>query len=219
MSGRLDRTCDSTEEWIFLNYHKDILKKPDPMWHFDRDELNCIAIMYYKLQRDVDCDMKEELPSKSLSIVLHKAFGMPDDKIMQRIFTALDQITSTVSLRKWIAAMSLFLRGSFEEKIDYCFRVYDLLEKQEIRRDQMVHLMRNFVYKHQDEDVEEAVKDLVDIVIRKMDIDRDGIISYEDYKQAVVKDPMLLECFGQCLPDRRNVNAFLTTFTDKIKDF
>lgn len=212
-----DRTCDSTEEWSFLNYHKDILKKPDANWHFDRDELNAIAVIYYKLQRDAGCDLKRELPSTAFDMVLHKSFGMADDFLIQQIFYALDRITSTVPLRKWIYAMSLFLRGTLDEQIKYCYDVYDLHKKGEIRREQMIFLMRKFVYKHHEEDVDEAIKDLVDIMLKKMDLDHDGIISFDDYRQSVLKDPLLLECFGHCLPDRKHVIAFLTTFTDKIK--
>lgn len=214
-----DRTCDSTEEWSFLNFHKDIIKNPDPLWRFNRDELNAIALIYFKLQRDAGVDIKQELPAKSLGMVMHKAFGMADDTLMQRIFSALDQITITVSLRKWIFAMSLFLRGSLEQKIKHCFKVYDITGKNELRREQMVQLMKSFVYKHHEEDVEEAVKDLTDIIIKKMDLDRDGIISFEDYRNSVIQEPMLLECMGQCLPNRIHVYSFLLTFTDKIKDF
>lgn len=214
-----DRTCDSTEEWSFLNYHKDTLKKPEPTWRFNRVELYEIAVIYFKLQRDAGCDLKRELPSKSFSNVLHKAFGLADDLLIERIFSALDSITSTVPLRNWIMALSLFLRGSLKQKIDFCFRVYDISGKNEIRREHMVNLMRKFVYKHQDEDVDEAVKDLVDIIIKKMDHDKDGIISFEDYSKTVLEEPLMLECFGQCLPDRKHVYAFLVTFTDKIKSF
>ncbi|CAG9807401.1 unnamed protein product [Chironomus riparius] len=214
--SKFDRTCDSVEEWSFLNYHKDTLKKPEPKWHFDKDELNAIAMIYFKLQRDAGCEIKQELPSKSFDTVLHKAFGMADNALIQRMFGAL-QITSSTSLKKWIGAMSLFLRGTLDEQIEYCFKIYDLTGKRVIRREQMIHLMRKFVYKHQEEDVEEAVKDLVDIVIKKLDADRDGIVSYENFKLSIHKRPMLLECFGQCLPDKMHVYAFLTTFTDKIK--
>lgn len=214
-----DRTCDSTEEWTFLNFHKEILKQPEPGWRFNRNELHEIAVIYFKLQRDAGCDVKQELPSKFFSNVLHKAFGMADDALIERIFSALDGITSSVPLKNWINAMSLFLRGSLKQKIKFCFMVYDISGKNEIRREHMVNLMRKFVFKHQDEDVEEAVKDFVDIVIKKIDLDKDGIISFEDYSASVLKDPMLLECFGQCLPDRKHVHAFLTTFTHKIKNF
>lgn len=214
-----DRTCDSTEEWSFFNYHRDIFSSPDPFWHFNDTELHEIALIYFKLQKDAGVDMKQELPTQSLSMVLHKAFGMADDSLMQRIFSASGQITYSVSLKAWISTMSLFLRGSFDQKIKYCFTVYDLAKKLELRREHIVQLIKTFVYKHHEEDVEEAVKDLADIVLKKLDVDRDGIISYKDYEMAVTEEPLLLECFGQCLPDRKNLNAFLTTFTDKIKDF
>lgn len=216
--SRYDRTCDSTEEWSFLNFHHAILRKPDPSWRFDRVELHEIAMIYYKLQRDAGCELKQELPSKFFSNVLHKAFGMADDALIERIFSALDSITSSVPLKNWINAMSLFLRGSLKQKIKYCFKVYDVSGKNEIRREHMVNLLRKFVYKHQDEDVDEAVKDLVDIIIKKIDLDKDGIISFEDYETSILQEPMLLECLGQCLPDRKHVYAFLITFTDKIKD-
>lgn len=217
--SRYDRTCDSTEEWMFLNFHKEILKRPNPTWHFDRVELIEIAIIYYKLQRDASSDLKRNLPIKDFSSVLHKAFGMADNLLIERICTALGTVTSSVSLQTWLDAMSLFLRGTLKQKINHCFKVYDVSGKNMIRHAQVVKLMRKFVFKHQEEAVDEAVKDLVDIVIRKMDVDKDGIISHEDYLTTVLQEPLLLECFGQCLPDRTHVYAFLLTFTDKIKDF
>lgn len=115
--------------------------------------------------------------------------------------------------------MSIFLRGSLKQKIKYCFMVYDTAGKKVIRREQMIGLMKKFAYKHHEEDVDEAINDLVDIIIKKMDLDKDGVISFEDYNTSVQMEPMLLECFGQCLPDRTHVFSFLMTFTDKIKGF
>lgn len=212
-----DRTCDSTEEWSFLNFHKELLKRPDSTWHFNREELHAISLIYFKLQLDAGVNLKQDLPDKHFSNVLHKAFGMADDSLFKRICSALD-IISGVPLRNWISAMSLFLRGTLNQQMKYCFKVYANTGKNEIRREQMVNLMKKFVYKHQDEDVDEAVKDLVDIIIKKVDVDKDGIISFDDYRTTIQEEPMMLECFGQCLPDRNHVKAFLMTFTDKIKD-
>ena len=33
------------------------------------------------------------------------------------------------------------------------------------------------------------------------DQDKDGRLGYEDYKKSVEQDDLLLESFGQCLPD------------------
>jgi Ca2+-binding EF-hand superfamily protein len=211
-----DRLCDGTEEWSFLNFHKEIFKKPNPNWHFDRVELHSIAVIYFKLQLDAGCALDRDLPSKSFSNVLHKAFGIVDDSMVARIFKALDS-TESVSLSKWLSITSIFLRGSLQEKIDFCFKVYDISGNEKIRLEHMVKLLRKFVFKHRDEEVAESVKDLADIIVKKMDLDEDGAISFADFSTAVHRDPMLLECFGQCLPDRIHAIAFLTTFTDKIK--
>jgi hypothetical protein len=45
------------------------------------------------------------------------------------------------------------------------------------------------------------VKDLVDIILKKLDEDRDGRVNEQDYASAVAKDSLLLEAFGQCLPN------------------
>lgn len=215
---QLDRTCSTTEEWSFLNHYKDVLKHPEPTWHFDRDELNAIAVIYFKLARENSRDFKQEMTRSRFREVLHTAFGLAGEDLMSGIFSALN-IVGNVSLKTWIKTMSIFLRGSLKQQIKYCFKVYDSAGKHQIRREQMVSLMKKFVYMQHEEEVDETVNDLVDIVIKKMDIDKDGVISFDDYLTSVQQDPMMLECFGQCLPDRTHVYAFLLTFTDKIKGF
>lgn len=53
---------------------------------------------------------------------------------------------------------------------------------------------------------------MIEVITKKMDIDRDGKISFNDYKQSIMKQPMLLEVFGHCLPTRENVYTFMSTF-------
>lgn len=71
---------------------------------------------------------------------------------------------------------------------------------------------RNSLIKHpQDEDPDEGVKDFVDLVLKKMDYDRDGKVSFLDFKSAVTDEPLLLEAFGQCLPTDGSCKTFLLT--------
>ena len=62
-----------------------------------------------------------------------------------------------------------------------------------------------------DESREESVKDLVEIALRKFDIDKDGKVSFLDYSAAVKADGLLLEAFGQVLPSASAANSFLST--------
>lgn len=63
----------------------------------------------------------------------------------------------------------------------------------------------------QEEDPDEGVRDFVEIILRKLDIDRDGKVSFEDYVTAVKSEPLLLEAFGQCLPTDGACRTFLST--------
>lgn len=120
-------------------------------------------------------------------------------------------------METWASAFSLFLRGTLEEKIQHCFTVYDVVGDGNIGREGMFQLLRtSLVSQSSDEDAEEAVKDMIEVITKKMDLDRDGKISFNDYRQSVLNQPMLLEALGQCLPSRLAVHAFLTTVTHNI---
>lgn len=80
-----------------------------------------------------------------------------------------------------------------------CFRVYDLNGDRYISKEEMFQLLKNCLVKGTEED-DDGVKDLVDLIMKKLDEDRDGRVSENDWSSAVGKDKLLLEAFGQCLP-------------------
>lgn len=56
--------------------------------------------------------------------VLHNGLGMTDAYMMERVMVALDRGTSPhVTMATFIKAMSLYLRGDLEERIQYAFTV------------------------------------------------------------------------------------------------
>ena len=56
------------------------------------------------------------------------------------------------------------------------------------------------------------------MTIRKMDHDRDGLVSYSDFSETVLKDPLLMEAFGTCLPTSRAGNVFVKKILDSRPD-
>ena len=55
------------------------------------------------------------------------------------------------------------------------------------------------------------MRDLSELALKKLDVDHDGKISFEDYEATIKEEPLLLEAFGQCLPTTENITAFLMT--------
>ncbi|XP_022602934.1 EF-hand calcium-binding domain-containing protein 1 isoform X3 [Seriola dumerili] len=107
-----------------------------------------------------------------------------------------------VGIKEWIEGLSVFLRGTLDEKIKYCFHVYDLNGDNYISREEMFHMLKNSLIRQPtEEDPDEGIKDLVEITLKKMDHDHDGRLSFGDFEKAVREENLLLEAFGTCLPD------------------
>lgn len=113
--------------------------------------------------------------------LLHSTFDIVTEEIlMERIFCSWDKAHEGLPLRLegWLIGLSTFLRGTPAERAAFCFRVYDLNTDGFITKDEMFTLLRNCLIKQpQDEDPDEGVKDLVEIVLKKFDIDKDGKVN------------------------------------------
>ena len=47
------------------------------------------------------------------------------------------------------------------------------------------------------------------MTLRKMDLDKDGRVSLPDWKETIRMEPLLLEAFGPCLPNKKAAEVFL----------
>ncbi|XP_058466547.1 calaxin-like [Malaya genurostris] len=216
----LDSTLDSSEEARFLTKVNRLVRRLVKRTHFTSRELESCLLIYYKLVRDDETNPGLLVGRHQLDMVFDMAFGISNSLTVARIYNALNKgVTAYVTMETWALMLSLFLRGTFDEKIDHCFRVYDIGGEGLIRREHMLVLLKGCFIKPQEEDADEAIKDLAEIILRKMDMDKDGAISRQDFREAVYKEPELMECFGQALPDRAHVYAFSRTFLERVPKF
>jgi Ca2+-binding EF-hand superfamily protein len=143
-------------------------------------------------------------------------FGIDDSLIMDRgnkksqtflVFRICDlDGDNYISFDEFMKCMSVLLRGRYEEKLKFCFRVYDLNGDRYISKEEMYQMLKFCLVRGAEED-EDGIKDLVDLVLKKLDEDRDGRVSEADWTGAISKESLLMEAFGQCLPNFK-VNFF-----------
>ncbi|KAK6491431.1 EF-hand calcium-binding domain-containing protein 1 isoform X1 [Huso huso] len=179
--------------------------------HFNNTEVLCLIKLFNVLMGEQsEHRVGNGLDRGKFRSILHNTFGMTDDMIMDRVFRAFDKDNdSNVSVKEWIEGLSVFLRGTLDEKIKYCFEVYDLNGDGYISREEMFHMLKNSLIKQPtEEDPDEGIKDLVEITLKKMDHDHDSRLSYADFEKAVKEENLLLEAFGACLPDAKSILAF-----------
>lgn len=189
--------------------------------HFNRNEIENLVRIFKGLFLDMTKNEQQKhenykLDRNKFRDILHNTFNMTDDMLMDRVFRAFDKDSdSYVNMQEWVRGLSIFLRGTFDEKTKYCFEVYDLNSDGYISREEMFHMLKYSIVKQPtEEDPDEGIKDLVEITLKKMDYDHDSRLSYADFQKSVELEPLLLEVFGPCLPDNKSKHAFLTTFAD-----
>jgi Ca2+-binding EF-hand superfamily protein len=172
-----------------------------------------ILLIYHKIRMD-SVEPTKQMTRSQFFYVLQVAFDMADDSMVERICAGLSIGTNFVSQCTWARALSLFLRGTLAEKIQYCFKVYDVAGNGLITRNVIFNFMKNTLCLGKSVETGDApIRDFVDVIVKKMDQDFDGSISFDDYRKCVEMQPYLLECFGPCLPGRPHVNEFLMTLT------
>ncbi|XP_052750196.1 calaxin isoform X2 [Galleria mellonella] len=201
--------------------------------HFRKNELEALFTMYRKLvaaaqaiapataigQQPVKVD---GIDQSTFRDVMHNTFDLvTEETILERMWVTWERGTSggegALKFEAWVKGLSKLLRGTVEERIAHCFAVYDLNNDGCISKDEMFLLLKNSLLKQPgDEDPDEGVRELVELVLKKLDVDKDGRVSIEDYRAAVDQEPLLLEAFGQCLPTKRQATAFLKTLNSKV---
>jgi len=86
--------------------------------------------------------------------------------------------------------MSVLTRGTFEEKVSYVFELYDILGHKMITRDEIDHFLRSCMSSSfgagglDVEELADAIKDIGDIIFRKLDVDHNSVITPDDFKEG-----------------------------------
>ncbi|XP_023363275.1 EF-hand calcium-binding domain-containing protein 1 [Otolemur garnettii] len=174
-------------------------------------EIECLVRLFHRLVGGIGGRQGNTgLDCNTFRAILHSMFGMTDDMLMNRVFFAFDKDNDNyINVKEWVKGLSVFLRGTFEEKLKFCFEVYYLDGDGYISREEIFNILKDSLHQQSsEEETDEGIHELVDIAMKKMDYDKDGKISFADFEKAVREDRLLLEVFGPCLPEAKKCFDF-----------
>ncbi|KAL6435489.1 hypothetical protein ACFW04_005454 [Cataglyphis niger] len=207
-------------EIVFRKKNHALFKKLARKTHFNLREVEALAIMHRKIIQAMG-----PMTRSVFRDILHSGLDFTENirhLYTDRIFAIFDKKNILqIQLEQWIEGLSIILRGDLNERIHFAFNVYDFWHTNKLKKEQIFPSMRGCLIKLQtDEDPDDAVKDLIDSLMKKVDIDRDGVISEDEFYRAVKeRNLLLLECMGPVFPSREARRAFLSTFTDRLGRF
>ncbi|XP_028136158.1 Kv channel-interacting protein 1-like isoform X1 [Diabrotica virgifera virgifera] len=119
--------------------------------------------------------------------------GVNSSQYAHYVFNTLDQDHSgLISFEDFVQNLSVLSRGSLDEKLRWAFSLYDINGDGCITREEMTDIVTaiyDLMGKLAEPCIEEdTVKDKVDRIFQKMDTNRDGVVTLDEFLECCRKD-------------------------------
>lgn len=183
---------------------------------FSKLEIKMLHYMYAKICAGYNCEYNK-LEERDFVDFLHVTMNIKDKLlgsfIMKRFMTG-----RYFTLDNFVILMSLFLRGTLEEKIDFSFSF--LTPTDSLKKDRVKNLLfdsHGINRNDSTEDEMEKIDMIMLIVFNVFDQDKNFEISREDFRKTIMADPYLLTVLVQCLPDIDRVKEILLLISTNEK--
>ncbi|XP_068157071.1 calaxin [Drosophila tropicalis] len=195
----LDGTIDSMQNSRFAALYAGLAKELSVNTHLTHTDVTCLLIVYYKfvLSNGPTAKMMKKSQFYHLFLVL---FNLSNEKLIDRILLAIATDVKYFSAQAWIKLFTLYTTKDLSTKMQFAFEVYNTKGTGYIDREQVVNAVEHFFSGDDEDEINELRADMCEFIIKKFDVDRDGLISYEDYSAVVSEQPCLLEFLGLIFP-------------------
>merc|ERR1712137_841387 len=126
----------------------------------------------------------------------------------QRLFEILDENDDDqVNFREFLSGMSLLCKGTAEERLELCFRAYDVDDSGLVSYHELVAMIKRawivgykaivvqsrkkppLTVEEVDEISDEQAHQLADMAFEGLDRDQDGSLSFEEFKRFALSEP------------------------------
>ncbi|KAI8124376.1 hypothetical protein FF38_07198 [Lucilia cuprina] len=216
--NKLDATLDDVQNTRFSNIYHDLIKQMSKQTQFTEIEVQSILLVYHKfvLANGPKAKSMTKKQFNNLFLVLFKVYDL---QIIERILMLItSDLKKEVDPIAWVKLFSVFMSNKLEQKMKFTYQIYNVGATGSLTRENVTLAVEKFFTGDDEDEVNELRSDMVELLFRKFDVDKDGLISYDDYAAVVTKQPMLLEFLGQCFPnvDGMTVIAYCANILSKI---
>ncbi|KAF8940866.1 hypothetical protein BGZ58_004334 [Dissophora ornata] len=129
-----------------------------------------------------------------------------DDVFLTRLYSAFDTNPNSkgVNFKEFIEGLSVFMKGTSDEKLELSFKLYDIDHVGYITRPGLEKAMTQLhsVVAGSSQDETHQIQELVKRIFDDLDVNNDGKLSLEEYKLNSMKEPLIVDFLGQFLADQ-----------------
>uniref|UniRef100_UPI0037E7D295 A-type potassium channel modulatory protein KCNIP2-like isoform X4 n=1 Tax=Semicossyphus pulcher TaxID=241346 RepID=UPI0037E7D295 len=210
-SRELDRSYDpltgsltDDSELATVSYRPEGLDRLVQQTSFNRKELQVLYRGFKNEFLIVCVSLTQECPSgvvneETFKSIYSQFFPHGDSSMYAHfLFEAFDTHNNgSVSFEDFVLSLSIILRGSVTDKLNWAFNLYDLNKDGCITREEMTDIMNSiydmmgkYTYPNMKDS---APKDHVDNFFQKMDKNNDGVVTIEEFLETCQKDENIMQ--------------------------
>eukprot|EP01013_Petalomonas_cantuscygni_P017737 TRINITY_DN34971_c0_g1_i1.p1 TRINITY_DN34971_c0_g1~~TRINITY_DN34971_c0_g1_i1.p1 ORF type:complete len:214 (-),score=53.66 TRINITY_DN34971_c0_g1_i1:788-1429(-) len=115
--------------------------------------------------------------------------------LLDRMFALFDHDGSgTIDFREFLVGLAILCdRSSREEKLKFCFRMYDLDGDGFITRDELLKIVESCLFQNALVLPKDVLSRVVEATFSKADADGDGRITEQEFESYVIRNPQVIE--------------------------
>ncbi|XP_032590884.1 EF-hand calcium-binding domain-containing protein 1 isoform X1 [Drosophila grimshawi] len=188
---------------------------------FTKTQLLCIAMIYHKfvLRNGPKAKFMTQL---QLSNMIMDLFKVKDSDINRRIVLIVSHDPDCTdpkflpnrhcTLASFIRMIGVYFTNDLEKRMRFAFSIYDELGFGYLSRQQMMRYVNKFFISNDEDEVFELRLDMLELLFRKFDTDKDLNITFVQYSKIVRKQPAMLEFLGNIFPSQAQLNCIALCF-------
>ncbi|XP_074546299.1 A-type potassium channel modulatory protein KCNIP2-like [Halichoeres trimaculatus] len=180
-------------ELATLSYRPEGIDRLVQQTSFSRKELQ---VLYRGFKNECPSGVVNE---ETFKTIYSQFFPQGDSSMYAHfLFEAFDTHNNgAVNFEDFVLSLSIILRGSVTDKLNWAFNLYDLNKDGCITREEMTDIM-NSIYdmmgKYTYPNIKDgAAKDHVDNFFQKMDKNKDGVVTIEEFLETCQKDQNIMQ--------------------------
>ncbi|XP_017083336.1 EF-hand calcium-binding domain-containing protein 1 [Drosophila eugracilis] len=201
----LDATIGNMENSRFAALYGSLIKELAATSALSQTDITCLLVVYYKFSKANGPNCKKMTKKQFYQIFL-VLFNVANTQVIERTLLAITKDTKYVSPQAWIHLFDLYTTKDIQKRMKFAFEVYDTKGTGVIDREQVGVACESFFYGQDEDELNELRADMTEFLMKKFDLDRDGVISFEDYSTVVEQQPILVEFLGWLFPSQEDKN-------------
>jgi len=157
--------------------------------HFGAEEIEALYRHFLSLAStnadDGQIDRKE----------FEQAIGLNESLFVDRLFSLFDENSDGfINFQEFICGLSILcIRGTFDEKMMFSFRIYDFDGDGKISNEELTSMLKTSLTENGVHFTRAQIELIIRSTFEEADVNRDGFIDFEEYKAIVNKHPSILD--------------------------